>query len=126
MSSFKLLVFFVPCLCVVRLSPLAGPFTETHKSDTSMSHTCRFQVPCQPPNAPCCPNPCQLSPRSAHENNHSVMLLPCRPLVCYSFYMLPRPHNETVKNCTADYCSKYKLCLMSYVCLFWDGSVPLS
>jgi hypothetical protein len=29
--------------------------------------------------------------------------------------MLPRPYNETLKNCTADYCRKYKLCLMSSV-----------
>ncbi len=87
---------------VVHPSPLADPFTVlsglSHKSDASMSHTCRFPVPCQPPHAPCCPNPnpCQLSPRSAPENNLLGMLLPCRPPACYSLYMLPRLYSETL------------------------------
>jgi hypothetical protein len=99
--------------------PLQTPYCPavTHKSDTSMSHTCRFQSLANPPPlpTPCCPNPnpCQLSPRSAHENNHSVMLLLCRPPVCYSYYMLRRPDNETVKNCTADFCWEYKSCVIS-------------
>jgi hypothetical protein len=73
--------------------------------------TCRFRSLANPPR---CPNPCQLSPMSAPENNHLVMLLPCPPPACFSLYMFLRLCIMKPKQtCTADCRRKYKLCLVS-------------
>jgi hypothetical protein len=114
------------CAPIPPCRPLYCPAVSL-KSDASMFHTCRFPVPCHPPPMPRAALTLTLANCLPSQLLKTTIPFCCCP-ACHQYATVYICYLASImkpeQNCTADYCWKYKLCLMS--CVFTPSRIAQS